>query len=134
MRVIPDIAGAAARKVATLAGAAVLAGSILMAGPALATGVVVNHETLPPGTPIQTCLQRAALAIASVGLRPLNTTRSAAWGEREGGRIFTIYCVPTNNVAVFVGAGNASSEVGPDVTALMSAFRSGAGGGGVRRK
>jgi hypothetical protein len=118
-----------------LAGVALLAATTLAAGPALATGAVVNHETMPPGTSIEVCLQRAALAIASVGLRPLNTTRSAAWGEREGGRIFTIYCLPQNNVAIFVGAGNASADVGPDVTALMNAFRTGAGaGGGVPRK
>lgn len=116
-----------------LAGVALLAGAIMAAGPALATGAVVNHETIPPGTPMNVCLQRAALAIASVGLRPLNTTQSAAWGEREGGRIFTIYCVPNNNVAIFVGAGNASADVGPDVTALMNAFRSGAAGGAPRK-
>jgi hypothetical protein len=125
MRVIPK-----------LAGAALLAGATLAAGPALATGAVVNHETIPPGTSMDACLQRAAQAIASVGLRPLNTTRSAAWGEREGGRIFTIYCLPPNNVAIFVGAGNTSADVGPDVTALMNAFRTGAGGGsgGAPRK
>lgn len=116
-----------------LAGAALLAAATLAAGPALATGAVVNHESIPPGTPINVCLQRAALAIASVGLRPLNTTQSAAWGEREGGRIFTIYCLPNNNVAVFVGAGNSSADVSPDVTALMNAFRSGSGGGAPRK-
>lgn len=118
-----------------LAGAALLAATTLAAGPALATGAVVNHESIPPGTPINVCLQRAAMAIASVGLRPLNTTQSAAWGEREGGRIFTIYCLPNNNVAVFVGAGNSSADVSPDVTALMNAFRTGgSGGGGAPRK
>ncbi len=117
-----------------LAGAALLAATIFAAGPALATGVVVNHESVPPGTPIGVCLQRAAMAIASVGMRPLNTTASAAWGEREGGRIFTIYCLPQNDIAVFVGAGNASADVSPDVTALMNAFRAGASGGGAPRK
>jgi hypothetical protein len=118
MRVIPKLASTAILAAATL----------VAAGPALATGAVVNHETMPPGTSIEACLQRAALAIASVGLRPLNTTRSAAWGEREGGRIFTIYCLPQNNVAIFVGAGNASADVSPDITALMTAFRTGASG------
>jgi len=113
-----------------LAGLAFLAG-VLTTGPALATGAVVNHVALSPGTSIDVCLQRAALAIASVGMRPLNTTRSAAWGEREGGRIFTVYCLPQNNVAIFVGAGNASADIAPDVTALMNAFRS---GGAPRRK
>lgn len=122
------------RAIPRLAGTALLAAMTLAAGPALATGAVVNHESIPPGTPINVCLQRAALAIASVGLRPLNTTQSAAWGEREGGRIFTIYCIPASNVAVFVGAGNASADVSPDVTALMNAFRTGGGGGGAPRK
>lgn len=125
MQVIPKMAGAA------------LLATALGAGPALATGAVVNHESMPPGTPINVCLQRAAMAIASVGMRPLNTTQSAAWGEREGGRIYTIYCIPAGNVAVFVGAGNASADVSPDITALMSAFRtggSGGGGGGAPRK
>ncbi|TCH98046.1 hypothetical protein EJV46_12635 [Roseococcus sp. SYP-B2431] len=116
-----------------LLAAGTLAATTLAARPALAVGAVVNHVALPPGTSIEACLQRGALAIASVGLRPLNTTRSAAWGEREGGRIYTIYCLPQNSVAIFVGAGNASADVSPDVTALMTAFRSGSGGGAPRK-
>lgn len=100
-------------------------GAALMPGAAFATGISINHERLPPGTPMATCLQRAAVAIASVGLRPLNTTPSAAWGEREGGRVYTIYCMPANDVVAVVGAGNTSAEVSPDVTALATAFRSG---------
>lgn len=122
------------RVISKMAGMALLAAASLAAGPAWATGAVVNHESIPPGTPIGTCLQRAAMAIASVGLRPLNTTQSAAWGEREGGRIYTIYCIPAGNVAVFVGAGNASADVSPDITALMSAFRQGGGASGAPRK
>nr|WP_314074408.1 hypothetical protein [uncultured Roseococcus sp.] len=102
----------------------------LAAGPALATGTVVNHLRLPQGTTIATCLQRAAVAIAASGLHPLNTTQSAAWGQRDGGRIYTIYCIPVNGVAIFVGAGNTSGEVSADVTAMMNAFRSGGTGGG----
>nr|WP_314074739.1 hypothetical protein [uncultured Roseococcus sp.] len=114
-------------------------GATLTGGPALATGTVVNHLRLPQGTTIATCLQRAAVAIAASGLRPLNTTQSAAWGQRDGGRIYTIYCIPANGVAIFVGAGNTSGEVSSDVTAMMNAFRSGgtgggAGGGGGSRK
>lgn len=118
MHVIPKLAGAA------------LLAATTAAGPAFATGAVVNHVPLPAGTQMSQCLQRGAMAIASVGLRPLNTTQSAAWGEREGGRIYSIYCLPNNNVAVIVGAGNASADVSPDVTALMNAFRGGGGGGG----
>ncbi|WP_424813293.1 hypothetical protein [Roseococcus sp. YIM B11640] len=105
-------------------------GIVAGAGAAGATGMSVNHVPLQPGTTIASCLQRAAIAIASTGLRPLNTTATAAWGEREGGRIFSIYCLPDNNVAIFIGAGNSSREVSPDVTSLMNAFRDGAGGGG----
>ena len=124
------------REISKLFGTALLAGVTLAgvtmaAAPAHAVGVVVNHVPIRPGTQINACLQRAAMAIASVGLRPLNTTQSAAWGERDGGRIYTIYCLPNSNVAVIVGASNASADVGPDVTALMNAFRSGAGGGGA---
>ena len=109
--------------ISRLAGAAFLMSTTLAAGPALATGAAVNHLPLSQGTTIDNCLQRAAMAIASVGLSPLSTTRAAAWGQRAGGRIYTIYCLPTNGVAVFVGAGNTTSDVGPDVTALMNAFR-----------
>lgn len=116
------------RAIPRWAAAAVLAGVTLATWPALATGAVVNHQRLPRGTTMATCLQRAAMAIAAVGLRPLSTTQSAAWGQREGGRIYTIYCLAANGVAVFVGAGNTSNDVSSDVTAMMNAFRSGGSG------
>ncbi|WP_421992445.1 hypothetical protein [Roseococcus sp.] len=112
------------------AAAVLMMGTTLASGPALATGAVVNHVLLPQGATMEACLQRAAMAIATVGLSPLNTTRSAAWGQRDGGRIYTIYCMAAQGAAVFVAAGNTSADVSSDLTALMQAFRSNGSGGG----
>ncbi|WP_160121134.1 hypothetical protein [Rhodovarius lipocyclicus] len=94
-----------------------------------ATGISVNNEQLQAGTTLGVCMARAAAAIGQAGIRPLNPTSSAAWGELDGGRIFTIYCIPQNNVAIIVGAGNRYEDVDAHVTTLRNAFRGGTSGG-----
>jgi hypothetical protein len=108
-------------------GAALAAG---IAGQAAATGISMNNEALQPGTTLGVCMARAAAAIGQAGIRPLNPTTSAAWGELDGGRIFTIYCLPQNNVAIVVGAGNRFEDVQNEVNRLRDAFRGGTGTGG----
>lgn len=124
MRVMRD--GVLATLLAALTWSAV---GLVWPAAGLATGVSINHESLPPGTTIGACLARANRAIAAVGLQTLNSTNAAAFGEREGGRLYAIYCMPQHNVVTFVGAGENSQDVSPDVTALMSAFRAMGGGG-----
>lgn len=108
-----------------------LLGGAMMPSSAQATGMFLSQAQLPPGTPMATCLQRAAMAIASMGMRPLTSSASAAWGARDGGRVFSIYCLPANNVVTVVGAGNTTAEVSADVTALAAAFRSVGTAGGT---
>ena len=95
----------------------------MAAGDARATLMSVSNEALPQGSNLATCLQRGAQAIAAMGMQPLNPTSAASWGQRDGGRIFSVYCMPDRNAAVVIGAGPDGQEVGPDVTNLAAAFR-----------
>ena len=70
-------------------------GMLGAAGPASAMTTITNHELLPEGTTSEQCLARAEAAISGAGLRLLQPTCTARWGQNaSGSEIYTIYCVP----------------------------------------
>jgi hypothetical protein len=115
--------------------------ALLAAAPtgAQATGLSLNHEQLPPGTTMAACIARGATAIAAAGLRSLDTTTNAAWGEDTAGRgrtpdtLYAIYCTPDGRFAFFVGAAPQVSQVDPVVSQLIAAFRAAGSVGGTRK-
>lgn len=103
---------------------------------AQAAGLAINHEMLPAGTTVQACVERGRQAIGAAGLRVLNNTATAAWGEgvsTPGGvhdTLYSVYCTPDGRYAFFVGGAERAEQVNPTVTAIMAAFR--AAGTGAR--
>lgn len=112
------------RRIPAITLALVLAG---LAGGAEAMTTITNHEFLPEGTTLRQCVARAQAAIEGAGLRTLEPTNTAAWGQNAAGdELYTIYCVPDRAAAVVIGttAGDAD-PVDAMVTRLRELFRNG---------
>lgn len=115
-----------------LALAAMVGGLLPAAGPG--AGLAINHEVLPPGSTVQSCVERGRQAIGAAGLRVLSNTATAAWGEGSsvpGGTydtLYSVYCTPDGRYAFFVGGAERAEQVDATVTAIMTAFRNGASG------
>jgi len=94
-----------------------------------AAGLAVNHEILPPGTTVQACVERGRQAIGAAGLRQLNNTATAAWGEGSttpGGpadTLYSVYCTPDGRYAFIVGGAERADQVNPTVTNIITNFR-----------
>ncbi len=109
----------------------VLAALIAAAAPVAgrAAGLAVNHEVLPAGTTVQACVERGRQAIGAAGLRQLNNTATAAWGEgftTPGGpadTLYSVYCTPDGRYAFFVGGAERADQVNPTVTNIINNFR-----------
>ncbi|WP_431285531.1 hypothetical protein ACQW02_12280 [Humitalea sp. 24SJ18S-53] len=96
------------------------------AGSAGAVGLSVGHEVLPAGTAQSACLDSAAEAFASQGLRQLNRDARAVFAEnRESNQVFSIYCVADRGVVTVIGAADRFEQVASVVTALRTALRTG---------
>lgn len=106
-------------------------GLLAMAGTAQAMTTITNHEFLPEGTTLEQCLARGREAIGAAGLRVLESTRTAAWGQNaSGSEIYTIYCVPDRAVAVVIGS---TAGEGDPVDAMVTRLRELIRSGGARR-
>ncbi len=115
---------------------AALIGALPLA--AQSAGLAINHEALPAGSTVQACVDRGRQAIGAAGLRVLNNTATAAWGEGStapGGpadTLYSVYCTPDGRYAFFVGGAERADQVNPTVTAIMAAFRATATGARVQ--
>jgi hypothetical protein len=96
-----------------------------LAGTAAAVGISVGHEVLPPGMGQSACLDRAADAIASQGLRQLNRDNRAVFAENRGSnQVYSLYCIADRGVVTVIGAADRFEQVEGTVTALRTFLRS----------
>ena len=96
-----------------------------------AVSTYVEAVILPPGTGLNRCLAAADQAMAGQGLSPLESTNSVAWAEDlSNQRLYFVFCLTEQDVAVFSGSAPDSDSVNPigmELERIMARFRAAVG-------
>ena len=112
--------------------ASVLAASVLAwSSASQAVSTYVEAVTLDPGTDLYRCLSAAEQAMAGHGLSLLPGTNSVAWSEDQlNERLYYVFCLTDNDVAVFSGSAPdrlSVDAIGLELESLMARFRAAIG-------
>lgn len=96
-----------------------------------AVSTYVEAVILSPGTNLNRCLAAADQAMAGQGLSRLQGTNSVAWAEDlTNERLYYVFCLTDQNVAVFSGSAPDTDSVNPigaELEGIMARFQAAIG-------
>ena len=104
---------------------------LVWSGTGHAVSTYVEAVILNPGTSLNRCLTAADQAMAGQGLSRLEGTNNVAWAEDlMNERLYYVFCLTDQNVAVFSGSAPDTASVNPigdALQAIMTRFQTAMG-------